>query len=66
VAGQRLDAVTLHQESLILGAPIEFLIRAPAKQRRRARGNADVEWERRQKKLDFDAVFRATITARAS
>jgi len=54
--------VTLHQESLILGAPIE----APAKQRRRARGNADVEWERRQKKLDFDAVFRATITARAS
>ena len=43
---QRLDARdALDQEGLVLGSAIEFLIEAPAKQRRSARGNADVERE---------------------
>ena len=46
---QRLDARhALNEEGLILGAAIELLVEAPAEQRRRARGDADVERERCQ------------------
>ena len=46
IDAQRLDARdALDQEGLVLGAPIELLIEAPAKQRRGEHGNADVERE---------------------
>jgi hypothetical protein len=42
----RLDpGDAFHKKRLILGAAPEFLIQLLAEQRRRERGNADVEWE---------------------